>query len=208
MNELQQIEKILESNFGIYPYNIFAVYPYGSVVYGTNSAQSDRDYVVIADMDASYLQFESEEIDIHIFSLARFKTSLDKCEIMALETYFNTSPIKTDLSLDFELDRVALRHSVSAVVSNSWVKASKKVNLENENSWIGYKSLFHAMRILNFGIQIAETGRITDFRKVSHLWNDILQMVERGDDFDSIMKFYKPIQNANLTIFRQLAPKQ
>lgn len=212
MEDLQLVflVKMLELQFNITPEDIHTIYPYGSIVYGTNTNQSDEDYVVIVDgiNDDVHLQFESDFLDIHIITVDHFKFLLNRCDIMALEAYFSKWPIKNDLEIDFELNLPALRKSISHTVSNSWVKAKKKVKLENEDSWVGYKSLFHAIRILDFGIQIAETGKIEDYKRVSHLWTDILERVDRGDDFESIIKHFKPIQNANQTIFRKLAPKE
>ncbi len=62
--------------------------------------------------------------------------------------------------------------------------------------------------MLTFGIQIAETGKIHDFKRISYLWNDILKMVDRGDSFESIMEYYKPLKNTNQTTFRLLAKKE
>lgn len=190
------IFEILKTEFDIAEEDVLLVCPYGSEVYGTRSEKSDRDYVVVANIH-NYLQYESDDIDIHLMSVKHYKYLLNKHEIMALETYFNKYPLMGDLQVDFELILPALRRSISSTVSNSWVKAKKKVTLENEDDWVGYKSLFHSLRILAFGIQIAETGRINNFQSASHLWSEILQMVEQGKTIKDIMKHFKPILNSN-----------
>lgn len=206
--ENQLIGDILKDRYNITFEKIVGICPFGSITYGTVSEKSDHDFVVVAkDIVEDYIQYESELIDVHIMSINRFNKMLAEHDIMALETYFNPMPLKK-IETPFELNLPQLRKKISATVSNSWVKAKKKVTLENEDTWTGYKSLFHSMRILDFGIQLAETGKIGDFQRVSHLWREILQKVEDGDNFLDIMEFYKPYQNERATYFRTLAPKE
>lgn len=205
--KLLLIESLLSVNYDIPSDKVVGVYSFGSSTYGTQTDQSDSDFVIIVDMKKDYIQHESKTVDMHIMSIDYFKQKLNDHDIMALETYFNPTPIKK-FETGFELDLVKLRHQVSSVVSNSWVKAKKKVSLENEDSWIGWKSLFHSLRILDFGIQIAKYGKITDYTCMVSLWHDILYMVKENKTIEEIMKHYKPIYNANRTEFRKLAPKQ
>jgi|SaaInlStandDraft_4_1057021.scaffolds.fasta_scaffold27317_2 hypothetical protein len=202
------IEKLVKDECGVNPENIVGVYSFGSAVYGTQNENSDIDIVMIMDGidDTEYLQYETSDIDIHCMTVNHYKTLLNKHNIMALETYFHPSPM-IEFKTDFELVLPTLRRSISAVVSNSWVKAKKKVKLENEDSWIGYKSLFHSMRILDYGIQLAEFGKIVDYRRTTPLWFEIVDMVDLGDSIDDIMTHYKKQHNENQTQFRKLAPK-
>ena len=203
----QLIKTILLETYKIPFDKILGIYPFGSITYGTVTEKSDHDFVVIADMDIDYIQHESEMIDAHIMSVHRYKKMLEDHDIMALEVYFNPMPIKK-FETEFKLNLPQLRRKISATVSNSWVKAKKKVTLENEDTWTGYKSLFHSMRILDFGIQLAESGNIGDFQRVTHLWREILMKVGNGENFIDIMEFYKYHQNNRATYFRQLAPKE
>ena len=200
-----QLMHILENEYHISTDKILGIYPYGSATYGTFTEKSDYDFVVIADIDEDYIQFESSEMDIHIVSVKKYKQMLDEHDIMALETHFNPTPIKK-FETDFKLNPQQLRRKISATVSNSWVKAKKKFTLENEDSYAGMKSLFHSIRILDFGIQIAEFGYIVDFKRVSHVWWDILNRVESGENFLCIMESYKQSHNTQATYFRKLAP--
>jgi hypothetical protein len=141
-------------------------------------------------------------------SIETFKNKLLDHDILALETYFNDSPIVALPAIDFKLDLVKLRHKISAIVSNSWVKAKKKCLIENENHFVGLKSLFHSCRILSFGLQLAETGKITDFSCSQEIWYEILKMDADGIGIIEIMLNFKPQHNANATKFRNLTPKE
>lgn len=210
MKSLEQVlvETVLLSRDVIEPSNqIVGIYPYGSVLYGPIHNNSDYDFVVIIESNNTvYEHYTTDDYDIHILSVDMYQKKLLEHDIMALEVYFNHKPI-IKFETDFKLDLGILRNKISAVVSNSWVKAKKKVQLEDEDTFIGYKSLFHSIRILDFGIQIAETGKINDFESCKSVWNNILFMIHNGIDFEEVIQYYKPIQNANATKFRLLTPK-
>lgn len=191
---------------------IVGLYKFGSLVYGTAHENSDYDYVVILDVSGElYEHFENKDLDIHIFSTESYKAKLDEHDIMALETFFNPHPI-IKYAVDFKLDLVKLRHKISAIVSNSWVKAKKKVLLEDEDSFIGLKSLFHSIRILDLGIQLAEYGNgstiVIDFESSRHIWKEILGMHAKNHSIEKILEHFKPQHNANASKFRMLAPKE
>ena len=205
--KLLLVEQILEHKYNITSDKILGVCEFGSATYGTQTEKSDYDFVAIVDMDDGYIQFESPDVDIHIMSKHHYLSKLESHDIMALEVHFNPSPLKK-YEVDFTINKVKLRHKISAVVSNSWVKAKKKVNLENEDTWTGYKSLFHSIRILDFGIQMAAHGQIVDYKCSTHVWDEILEKVGAGVEFDEIMEYYKPKHNNKATFFRELAPKE
>lgn len=205
--KLLLVEQILEHKYNITSDKILGVCEFGSATYGTQTEKSDYDFVAIVDMDDGYIQFESPDVDIHIMSKHHYLSKLESHDIMALEVYFNPDPLKK-YEVDFTINKVKLRHKISAVVSNSWVKAKKKVNLENEDTWTGYKSLFHSIRILDFGIQMAAHGQIVDYKSSTHVWDEILEKVGAGVEFDEIMEYYKPKHNNKATFFRELAPKE
>lgn len=205
--EIVLVKTVLKSHFDIDPDKLKGLYYYGSINYGTNQENSDYDFVAIVDMNNNdYLQYETPDVDIHIISINHYKTLLKQHDIMALETFFNPTPI-IPYSTEFELDLKTLRHKISAIVSNSWVKAKKKVNLLGEDDYIGYKSLFHSIRILDFAVQLAETGKINDFQKMKPIWNEINFLVYAGKSIDEIMAHFKPNHNAMASKFRALAPK-
>ncbi len=97
-----------------------------------------------------------------------------------------------------------MRKSISAVVSNSWVKSKKKMLVENED-YIGRKSMWHSLRILRFGIQIAKHERIVDFAEANVYYNDI---VFSDKSYEVLKETYHPIMLAKQTEFRLLALKE
>ncbi|MGW8181205.1 MAG: hypothetical protein ACWGQW_20945, partial [bacterium] len=105
----------------------------------------------------------------------------------------------------FTLDLAKLRKSFSAKASNSWVKAKKKIEVHQEYR-LGRKSLFHCLRILEFGTQIAMRGRIVDYSAANLVWEKIQ---EQGfETWQEYKDYWQPIYNNARTAFRLLAPKE
>lgn len=59
---------------------------------------------------------------------------------------------------------------------------------------------------MDFGIQLAETGKIGNFNKLE-IWNEILDLVSTDYSIENILAHFKPSHNANATKFRLLTPK-
>jgi len=77
------------------------------------------------------------------------------------------------------------------------------------------KSLWHSIRIVDFGTQIAKYGFIKDYESVNHYYNKINNDYLKFDSFeirkdfwDFIHNKYKPIFNNYLKEFRKFAPKE
>ena len=181
--------------------------PYGSRVYKTHKESSDYDYLAIvpANRKASTgEEYRRGDINIHIFNKADFQKQLDLHKIHTLEAYFLPDGICKG-SFNFTLDKVKLRHELSQKSSHSFVKAKKKIEVEKDY-YIGWKSLFHSLRILNFGIQIGETGAIQDSSAANNYWVEIQQAQQYNWDY--FKEKYQPIYNQLATEFRKLCPKE
>lgn len=91
-----------------------------------------------------------------------FGRKIDALECAFLDKNFIYKEAKKYIDSN-NIDKIQLRRSISATVSNSWVKAKKKF-IDGEER-IGYKSLFHALRILMYGIQIYKFGKINNYEE-------------------------------------------
>jgi len=179
---------------------IIKVYSYGSSVYNSQTKNSDSDYIVVVDSDDRnlYYNVREEGADYTVYSEGKFIERIKDHHISVMECIFQTS---NDPYLKyFMLDKEKLRREISAVSSNSFVKCKKKLAIGED--YIGKKSMFHSLRILMFGIQIAKHSKIVDYSCANHLLDEILKM----DSWDEIKEVFKPIYNNLKTEFREVAP--
>ena len=175
---------------------------FGSHLYGKTTAISDKDIYCISDeASVPYEVISSKGVDCHYVSSQHFQEMLDKHDIAAMEVYSSEQHIQSHFKFDFDQDK--LRRSISAVVSNSWVKAKKK--MAQGDDYIGRKSMWHSLRILMFGIQIAKHKKVVDFQEANCYYDDI---VLSGKPYDELKETYHPIMKAKQTEFRILCPKE
>jgi predicted nucleotidyltransferase len=179
---------------------IVTSYRYGSRVYGCHTEYSDYDYIVIVESDKDlYYSVNLIGINYTVYSASLFIKRIRQHHISALECIFQN---ENDRFIHlFEVNTDALRREISAVSSNSYVKCKKKIR--DGEIYIGKKSLFHSLRILNFGIQIAKYGKIVDYTSANVYHKMIFNM---GDDWEQLDKKFKPIYNSMKTLFKKLAP--
>jgi predicted nucleotidyltransferase len=180
---------------------ILRVYNYGSRVYGCHTEQSDYDYIIVVESDEDlYYSVEKTNMNMTVYSESMFIKRIKEHHISVLECIFQ---FKNDPYVKhFELDKEQLRRSISSVSSNSFVKCKKK--LKQGDDYIGKKSLFHSLRILGFGIQIALTGRIVDYSAYNHYLERIMDM--NTNDWEVYQRIFKPVFNRMKSNFRIFAP--
>ena len=207
-------------------YSVRVVEHFGSTVYGTRTERSDIDIIAISESeedshtiyqskDYPELSDYSRDVDLHIISTKTFQEILNNHDIMALETYYQMHEDDKEL-FEFTLDLDKLRRKVSAVCSNSWSKARKKLDIPEEDDYLGLKSLFHSIRILSYGIDLARDGGI-DFKNIlidgekiscSNFWKQLQYEYNQGWRWKEFKAEYTPLQNSNASTFRSLAPKE
>ena len=182
------------------------LYPYGSRVYGTNASDSDFDYLAVVPANRKAdtgTEFRRNNTNIHIFNRLDFQDQLNRHKIHCLEAYYLPDGACAG-QFSFHLDLQNLRHELSQKSNHSFVKAKKKIEVEKD-FYIWWKSLFHSLRILNFGIQIAKGGRIADYGAANKLWFEIRDAQQYNWDY--FKEKYQPIYNELASEFRKLAPK-
>lgn len=180
---------------------ILRTYKYGSRLYGCATEKSDHDYVIIVDYDGDlHYNLELPKTDACVYSEFTFIKMIRNHDIVALECIFQNPKDPYAKLLELDLDK--LRRSISSKASHSFVKAKKKI-LQGDYH-VGKKSLFHSLRILNFGMQIAKYGKIVNYSSA----NSFCKLILNYHTTDWIMHEYrfKPIYNGKKSIFKKLAP--
>lgn len=192
---------------------IFNIYWYGSHIYGTNNDNSDYDFMVVIDdrleaFNDRELKTYDNLINVHLETYSKFQEHLNDMKFKELEIYFLPEEyvLQSKKSFKYKLDLSKLRKEISSKSNNSWAKAHKKLELNYEDDYIGLKSLFHSLRILDFGEQIA-TNNCIDFSSVSHLYFDIINHYNNGYRWQELKDLFQPIYNSMATKFKFVAPK-
>lgn len=201
---------LILKNFHLTDKEVINIYSYGSRVYGTHSESSDHDFIIIVNKDVHEFDLMSidKKINVHLYSTDAFANQLEQHKIAALECFFLPTKflLKNKLKFTFDLNKEKLRSSISEKASHSWVKAKKKFEIEaDRNIYIAKKSLFHSIRIIDFGIQIAKYNKIIDYSSSNNIWEDI--MTDPKEKWNHFENKFKLFFNSQMTEFRKLAPK-
>lgn len=203
-------ETILQ-DFKLKDSDIVNVYPYGSQVYGTASVKSDYDFIVVlknGTKDGDSLESSYHNLNVSLYSEDSFQDQVNRHKIAALECIFLPVSQCPKISTQFKLklDKKILRESISEKASHSWVKAKKKFEVEvDRNVYVAKKSLFHSLRIIEFGTQIAIDGAITNYSSANYLWDEIVN--DPSDTWEPYKTKYQHLYNEWMTEFRKRAPK-
>lgn len=202
---------VILQNFHLLDKDVLAAYPYGSRVYQTAGVNSDHDFIIIADKVADDFALTSNDgkINVHLYSPDTFLDQVRQHKISALECIFLPKDIvlKDIIRWNFNLNKETLRSSISEKASHSWVKAKKKLEVEKDRDvYIAKKSLFHSLRIIEFGTQIAQHSKIVNYGAANHLWLEIRD--NPANDWDTYKDKYQEYYNSKMTEFRKLAPKR
>lgn len=196
---------------------VINVYLYGSRTYECQTEVSDTDYIIVYNqendisdtLEANFA--DGSKLNATLYSPKHFQKLLDEHDISVIECFFLREDWKYETQkFNFNLDLTKLRKSLSSVSSNSWVKCKKKI--KQGDDWIGIKSMFHSLRILDFGIQLAKEGKIdfkntysdnlVDYKK----YFDLLQDLSTYIYWEDLKKEFQPIYNSLKSEFRIVAP--
>lgn len=196
------------------PYS--ALYLYGSRVYGTDSEDSDYDFILVLPKGAIKYTSLHSVVDYHyqIYTHDEWLYKIHNHDICALECIFSPDfnyENNYNYLQHFTLDLHKLRESISTIANNSWVKGKKKLIISGDyDKKAALKSIFHSIRILRFGTQVARTGKISDFSESNWLWEELSKLGEQYDAdilWEKINSRYKDIFSKVSSEFKSVAPK-
>ena len=208
--------------------HIICSFPYGSMTYGIKPTEhSDIDIVAIVDDSMDFSMYCNEiyeektktningrdiEIDAQYIRESKFIEMVKNHHIIALESLWLPKEMINgtyDYAKYFELDKWKLRQTISSIVSNAWAKFHKKLTVEKDYDFYrGLKSLFHCLRLLVFGIQIATYGKIIDYSEANHYWEDMWDKnIVPSHKWEDYKAMYQPELNRLKSEFVKLCPK-
>ena len=183
MNEIIDIQKIYHvcnDEWGIPNHRIWNIYLYGSRVYGTNTAQSDYDFLVLVSSQNDHREYNDGKCNIHAKNYDIFKDELWDYNMLAMECIYAPPFAKIQETMDFKQNMSKIYRRESAIelkrqsLSQShaaWVRA--KMMLVGSDIHRGMKSAWHSLRILMFARQILEKGEIYNFSEANEIWDEV-----------------------------------
>lgn len=175
---------------GIHPARIWNVYLFGSQVYGNSRPSSDFDFSVVASNMQAHKEIKTETCNVHIWTPDLFVDKLMMYNMMTLECIFAPDfarlQEKTDFKSKLTFDKGRMKKFVMSQSHNSWTNA--KMKIYEGDILRGTKSAFHGLRILVFGMQMAQYGKIVDFSAANRYWAEL----DAGNflDWDAIKRSF------------------
>ena len=185
---------------------ILNIYPYGSRVYLCDDEFSDSDYIIVykasilpsgafRDNAISSVDFSTQAV---CFSRGGFIDAINNYDMSALECIFLPEDKIIQKKMNFGITKYNQKDLAKKVItkaSSSWHFSILAYNDENIES--SQKNIYHALRILNFGIQIKENKKIIDYSSMNDMRNTIYNDVNYKpfNYLDLFMKLSEKIKN-------------
>ena len=187
---------------------VVTIYPYGSHVYGSAKEGSDVDYIIVT--KGAFLKsggFKQNAISSFdkkaqgvLYSRSGFTDAINNYEIAALEC-LSLEPDKIILSKwPFKLHKWDEKEMVKNIIkkaSASWYIASEQS--KNDDKHLAKKGIYHALRILMFGLQLKEHKKIIDFQCSNELKQEIYNLPD--DMFDD--RLYLKLRDELITKLKE-----
>lgn len=170
---LDQFDIALES--------VVAIYPYGSRVYGSHTEESDHDWIIVYKSSLlpsgafrdNAISSEDRSHQAVCYSRSGFRNAIDTYDIVALECAFLPEDVVLLQKMSFPIRKWVPKEMASSVIakaSASWHMAMKGSDDDERTR----KNVYHALRILEFGAQMAMFGRINEFSSAIGIKNSVM----------------------------------
>lgn len=183
--------------------DIVNIYPYGSRVYGNHSEDADYDYVIVfksAFLDNgafknNAISSADRKIQGSVYSRSGFQDAINKYDMAALECVYLDDDKVLKKVWPFKPPRIEKHSFIKNVITNTSNSQYRAVNRYKDGDIrMAKKGVYHSLRVLTFGLQIMEHGKIVDYGAC----NDLLDTIMLHDDF-SPRKY--------ITLFDELSAK-
>lgn len=171
------------SNFNIAETDIVNVYAYGSRIYGTHSADSDYDYIVVyksALLPSGAFKDNAKSnadrsIQIICYSRGGFKAGLEQYDISCIESLFLPKEFVVQSKWPFKLEKINVKEFADKIISKvsaSWHSAN--LAMSDGHFYHAKKGFYHAIRIADFALQLKDSNfSKIDFSTAKTYWNEI-----------------------------------
>lgn len=167
---------------------VLNIYQYGSHVYGNAGQDSDFDFIIVyksallenGSFKNNAISNDNRTIQAVCYSRTGFIDAINNYEIGALECLFLPDEMVIQKKWDFKIQEFVVTYMVDKIItkaSDSWYVAIKRK--QNDDVIAAKKGVYHALRILEFGLQLKEHQQIKNYSASNWLKEKIM----RDDDF-------------------------
>ena len=176
---------------------VLNIYPYGSRIYGTADPDSDEDFIIVTKgamlksgaFRQNAISNRSCSVQGVVYSRGGFIDAINNYEIGALECMFLPEDLIVKKTWPFKIQKWDTKEMARNIIS----KASSSWHVADLQAKDGFKDrakkgIFHALRILNFGLQLKETQRIHDFECSNYIWEEFKLIPDEGFDTRDYIK--------------------
>jgi hypothetical protein len=161
---------------------VLNIYKYGSVVYSCNDEYSDQDYIIVyksaltpnGSFKDNAISSSDRQIQAVCYSRGGFIDAINNYDISALECLFLPKDKIIQKKWDFCIQKWSDKEFAKKIItkaSSSW--HFSKLADEQGNTPEVMVNIYHALRILDFAIQIKEYKNITDYSSCNNLRSEI-----------------------------------
>lgn len=172
---------------------VLNIYMYGSKIYGTNDEFSDSDYIIVfkssllpsgafRDNAISSVDYSTQAV---CYSRSGFIDAINNYEIGALECIFLPEDKIVQKKMNFGITKYndkELSNKIVQKASASWHFATLAHKDDNMESCA--KNVFHALRILDFGIQVKRNKTIVDYSSMNKIQAEIMNNFNYFNPYD------------------------
>jgi predicted nucleotidyltransferase len=154
---------------------------FGSRIYGNFNKNSDYDYIAIGDK-IKYQEVIKGYINIHLFNERLFRSNLDDYDMRAIECVLapQFAKLKESIKFNVKIKPKTFRDSLYFQIDKNWRVGKKKFS--ESNIYGGKKRIYHSLRLLLFGIQLLESGKISNWSVANQFHQEI--STDKHSDWD------------------------
>ncbi len=197
--------EIIES-LGISEEDILNIYPYGSRVYGTNTEESDYDFIIVYKRSLlpngafrnNAISSKDRKIQAVCYSKGGFQDAINNYEIGALECLSLPKEAVVLENHVFQIHKWNPKEMGKKIISKasaSWHLAA--MQYKDEEIEMAKKGVYHALRILDFGEQIKDFRKIISFNEAQVLYKQIMK-----EESDFKIKEWIPLRDIKMDKLR------
>lgn len=182
--------------------DVMNIYPYGSQVYGTATKESDHDYIIVYKRSIlpsgafkdNAISSKDRMIQGSCYSKGGFLDAINNYQISTLECIFLPEELVVKNMFKFKLNKYVEKECMKKIITTASASAhSAKLAHRDDHIESSKKNMYHALRIIQFGMNVKDHQVIVDYGASNETKKNIYEDEEY--DFNSWWKMFVELSN-------------